>query len=170
MKYVIFFLLCVAQEICLPLPEVSTVVFGIATIGNLSTFVLALLGILLGICLMYQFVFLFKRKYLKKYEHNPKYLAYQKYVSKNPFLTTGILFAIPILPDEIILVGSALANISLKMILGIALFSKTFSIGVLVFSSTVAKNLEISEWQVMAITIMIMLLAALFYQKWQEKN
>lgn len=165
MDYILFFIMCIAQPICIPVPEASTIIIGILFIGPLWTFILGIIGMEIGLIIMYFITSSFKGKYLKKYENNPKYNAYQHYMSKNPFLTTGILFTIPILPDEIVIIGSVLANIPLRLLILISIFAKVISIGFLAFSNVISELFLISQWQVILVTLLIMLVFAFIYKK-----
>ena len=163
MKYFIFFILCVLQPICLPVPEATTILSGSVTIGADETFIIGMIGIMLGIIIMYKVSFFLGEKYLTNIKKSSKYKTYQRLVSSNPFLTTGILFAIPILPDEIVCVGSALAGVSLRFLLPIAIFSKAISIGMITYSSDIANALSLNQWQIIAIEVVLMLVFALIY-------
>lgn len=165
MKYFIFFILCVLQPICLPVPEATTILSGSVTIGANETFIIGMIGIMLGIIIMYKVSFFLGEKYLTNIKKSSKYKTYQRLVSSNPFLTTGILFAIPILPDEIVCVGSALAGVSLRFLLPIAIFSKSISIGMITYSSDIANALSLNQWQIIAIEVVLMLVFALIYSR-----
>lgn len=165
MKYFIFFILCVLQPICLPVPEATTILSGSVTIGADETFIIGMIGIMLGIIIMYKVSFFLREKYLTNIKKSSKYKTYQRLVSSNPFLTTGILFAIPILPDEIVCVGSALAGVSLRFLLPIAIFSKAISIGMITYSSDIANALSLNQWQIIAIEVVLMLVFALIYSR-----
>lgn len=165
MKYFIFFILCVLQPICLPVPEATTILSGSVTIGANETFIIGMIGIMLGIIIMYKVSFFLGEKYLTNIKKSSKYKTYQRLVSSNPFLTTGILFAIPILPDEIVCVGSALAGVSLRFLLPIAIFSKAISIGMITYSSDIANALSLNQWQIIAIEVVLMLVFALIYSR-----
>lgn len=165
MKYFIFFILCVLQPICLPVPEATTILSGSVTIGADETFIIGMIGIMLGIIIMYKVSFFLGEKYLTNIKKSSKYKTYQRLVSSNPFLTTGILFAIPILPDEIVCVGSALAGVSLRFLLPIAIFSKAISIGMITYSSDIANALSLNQWHIIAIEVVLMLVFALIYSR-----
>lgn len=165
MKYFIFFILCVLQPICLPVPEATTILSGSVTIGANETFIIGMIGIMLGIIIMYKVSFFLGEKYLTNIKKSSKYKTYQRLVSSNPFLTTGILFAIPILPDEIVCVGSALAGVSLRFLLPISIFSKAISIGMITYSSDIANALSLNQWQIIAIEVVLMLVFALIYSR-----
>ena len=165
LKYLAFFILCVLQPICLPVPEATTILTGSVTIGEHETFIIGLIGIMLGIIIMYKVSFFLGEKYLTNFKKSSKYKTYQRLVASNPFLTTGVLFAIPILPDEIVCVGSALAGVSLKFLLPIAIFSKAISIGMVTYSSYIANALSLTQWQIIVIEVVIMLIFALIYSR-----
>ena len=113
---------------------------------------------------MYKISHYFSSKFLKKYQNNNKFLLYKKLVSTNPFLTTGILFAIPILPDEIVCAGSALGDIPLKIIVPIAIIAKSVSIGMTTYSSKIASIFDVNEWQVIVIEILLMIILGMVYR------
>lgn len=164
LKYLVFLILCILQPICLPFPEATTILSGTLSIGPNCTFFISLIGILTGIIIMYKISHYFSSKFLKKYQNNNKFLLYKKLVSTNPFLTTGILFAIPILPDEIVCVGSALGDIPLKIIVPIAIIAKSVSIGMTTYSSKIASIFDVNEWQVIVIEILLMIILGMVYR------
>lgn len=164
MKYFIFLLLCILQPICLPVPEATTIFTGTIQLGPNTTFCIAMCGILFGIFLMYQITHFFSKKYLKKFKKNKKFKAYQRYMSKYPILTTGLLFAIPIIPDEIICVGSALGNIKLSILLPVAFFSKIISIGMITYSQAIADIFVVEQWEVIVMEIVLMFIASSIYK------
>ena len=170
MKYLIFFICCILQPICLPVPEATTILTGTLQLGPTKTFAIGITGIMIGIVFMYQITHYLSKKYLRKLKKSPKFKAYQHYMSKYPVLTTGLLFAIPIIPDEIICIGSALGNIKLSIMLPIAFFSKVISIGMITYSKKIADILLLQQWHVILIEIVIMIIASIIYQKVNEKK
>lgn len=170
MKYLLYFLVTFLQPICLLNPEATTIYFGIKSIGAKAAFVIGLIGILCGIVFMYKLTFHLSNRYLKNLKKTEKFKIYKKYVSKNPFLTTGILFVIPIIPDEIICVGSALGGIPLKELFPIALFTKTISVGMVTFSETISNWISVEEWVIVLCEIIFMLLIALLYKFIRDKK
>ena len=119
---------------------------------------------------MYQITHFLSKKFLKKFRKSSGFKSYQKYMSKYPILTTGLLFAIPVIPDEIICIGSALGNIKLSIMLPIALFSKTISIGMITFSQAIADFFVVEQWEVIVVEITVMLIASYIYQKVNNKD
>ena len=162
--------MCLLQPICLPLPEASTILMGSVSLGANVTFVIGLIGIMIGIVFMYKVSFFLSEKYLSKFKTSTKYQTYQRLVSSNPFLTTGILFAIPILPDEIVCIGSAIAGVSLKFLLPIAVFAKSISIGMITYSAQIASVFSIEQWQIIVIEIVLMFIFALIYSRIKKTN
>lgn len=165
MKYLIFFICCILQPICLPVPEATTILTGTLKLGATEAFIIGITGIMIGIVFMYQITKFLSKKFLKKLKKSEKFKTYQHYMSKYPILTTGLLFAIPVIPDEIICIGSALGNIKLAIMLPIAFFSKIISIGMITYSKIIADILLLKQWQVILIEISLMLIASLIYQK-----
>ncbi|MBQ7105112.1 MAG: VTT domain-containing protein [Bacilli bacterium] len=165
MEHLIFFILCILQPICLPVPEATTILTGTLSLGPTKTFIIGMVGIMIGIIFMYQITHFLSKKFLRKLKQSPNFKAYQRYMSKYPILTTGLLFAIPVIPDEIICVGSALGNIKLSIILPVAFFSKMISIGMITYSKAIADILILKQWQVIILEIVIMAIASIIYQK-----
>lgn len=170
LQYLIFFLLCILQPICLPVPEATTILSGTLTIGANPAFVIGLIGILLGILTMYKITSYLSKKFLRNFKKNQHYKTYQKMMQSNPFLTTGILFAIPILPDEIICIGSALGNVPLKILFPIAIVAKVVSVGMITYSSEIAELFSLNQWEVIALEIILMLVASTIYSKYKKSQ
>lgn len=170
MKYFIYFILCFLQPICLPLPEATTILLGTETLNPNEAFIIGLIGIMLGITFLYKITFHLSKKYLNKIKKSSKYKTYKKYISYNPILTMGILFSIPVIPDEIICIGAAIGEIPFKVVFPIALFSKIISIGMITYSGNIANFLEIEKWQVIFIELIIMFIAAFIYKKIRDNK
>ena len=170
MKYIIYLILCILQPICLPVPEATTILFGTHQLGSTFAFLIGIFGIMFGIYLMYKITNILSKKYLRNLRKSSKFKNYQKYMSRYPILTTGILFIIPVIPDEIICIGSALGNIKLSILLPIAFISKIISISMITFSENIANILEVKQWFIILIEIIIMIIASIIYQKINNKD
>ena len=170
MNYLVFLILCILQPICLPVPEATTILTGTLQLGPTKAFIIAMCGIMFGIVVMYQLTHFLSKKFLRKFKKSPKFKAYQRYMSKYPILTTGLLFAIPVIPDEIICIGSALGGIKMSIMLPIAFFSKIISIGMITYSQAIADIFVLKQWQVIVIEISIMFIASMIYQKINNKD
>ena len=78
LQFLIFFLLCILQPICLPVPEATTILSGTLTIGANQAFAIGLIGILLGILTMYKITSYLSKKFLRNFKKNQHYKTYQK--------------------------------------------------------------------------------------------
>lgn len=170
MKYLVFFIMCLLQPICLPFPEASTILMGTVSLGSHLAFIIGLIGIMLGIIFMYKISFFLSEKYLTNFKKSSKYKKYQRLIANNPFLTTGILLAIPILPDEIVCIGSAIAGVPLNLLIMISLFAKSISIGMITYSAEIAELLSLQQWQIIALELLFMFVFALIYSKVKKTN
>lgn len=170
MKYLSYIIMCILQPICWPLPEITTILYGTHLLGNVQGFLIGYVFILIGIALMYKISFYLSDKFLVKFKKSNKFEKFKNYVSKNEIITTGLLFVLPILPDEIICVGSAILEIKFSVIMGVAIFAKFICVGMIAFSSTFADVLQISNFSVILIELFIIWIASKLYSKYKEKN
>ncbi|WP_237663905.1 TVP38/TMEM64 family protein [Sutcliffiella horikoshii] len=174
MAKLIFFLVCLAQPIILPIPEAVTIPAGSVAFGAFNATLLSFSGTLLGIIIMFFIAryggmsiasYLIKDHHLKKYQH---------YVGKNETVILGLLFIIPILPDEIICVGAGIGAVSFKRFLLIASFTKLFTSFVLTYSVTMAKVLSLSTTELVLYCSLIMgvlfLTTIAIKKRWNKKS
>ena len=133
MEYIIYMMVCILQPTCWPLPEMTTVIYGVARFGGNITFLMAYMGIITGIFIMYNSSFSLSEKFLSEFKKREKYLKFKKCVEKNEILATGLLFIIPIIPDEVICIGAGILGINKKVFFTIAIFAKMISIGMIAF-------------------------------------
>ncbi|KZE63981.1 hypothetical protein AWM68_12785 [Fictibacillus phosphorivorans] len=127
----IYFMVCFAQPIILPVPEMVTVVAGSAALGSLSAFILGFLGAVLGILTMFYLSRTFGMKVVQRLVNEKQLEQYHRSVRKNEMWILGLLFIIPVLPDEIICVGAGISGVKANRFITIALLSKlvtTFSL------------------------------------------
>ncbi|MFI3260183.1 MAG: VTT domain-containing protein [bacterium] len=165
MELILFILVCILQPICWPLPEMTTVLYGVTVYGQLKGFIISYIGILFGIVLMYKLSFYMSDKHLKKFRSKKEFKKFQNYMQKNEILTIGVLLILPILPDEVICIGAAILGIKLKVLLTIALFSKFISIGIIAYAETIANYFEISNILVVIIELIIVVIISIIYKK-----
>ncbi|WP_339149515.1 MULTISPECIES: VTT domain-containing protein [unclassified Sutcliffiella] len=174
MAQLIFFLVCLAQPIILPIPEAVTIPAGSVAFGALNATFLSFSGTLLGIIIMFFIARyggmgiaskLVKDHHLKRYQH---------YVGKNETVILGLLFIIPILPDEIICVGAGIGAVSFKRFLLIASMTKLFTSFVLAYSVSLAKVLSLSTTELVLYCSLVM--GLLFFttiairKRWNKKS
>ncbi|WP_068606033.1 TVP38/TMEM64 family protein [Paenibacillus swuensis] len=120
----IYFLLCVAQPIILPLPELVTVVAASTVFGPLPAFIIGFIGTYIGILIMFTAARIGGLKLIHKLIELKKLERYHRYVAKNELLIMTLLFIIPVLPDEIICVGAGVSGVSPKRFMAVAAVSK----------------------------------------------
>ena len=81
----IYFIFCILQPICLPIPEAMTIYFGSELIGSFASFILGFIGSLIGISIMYAMSKYGSKKLLHKIEGNNRIERYRKYTEKRAF-------------------------------------------------------------------------------------
>lgn len=169
----IYFLLCVLQPICLPIPEMVTVLWGSVEIGPMKSFVLGVLGAIIGIGIMYWITKRGSHWVIAKFKCEEKIEIFQNYVRKYQIYIVGILFIVPILPDEIICLGAPLVGIPFPMFMVIAILSKIVSVGMIAFSEEIAAVFSISRMELIMIELVILFVVARIYtgrEKKEEKD
>ncbi|MBM7585614.1 putative membrane protein YdjX (TVP38/TMEM64 family) [Bacillus pakistanensis] len=160
----IFFLICFAQPIILPLPEAVTIPAGSAVFGPLIAACLGFLGTILGIVAMFFIARIGGTKLASKLVKEKHLKKYQEYVAKNETLILVLLFIVPILPDEIICVGAGIGGVTFKRFLWIAFISKFITSSLLAFSVQFAKMLSLSRSElVLACSVVIGLIFVASY-------
>lgn len=170
MNYFLYIVACFLQPICWPLPEMATIILGAESFGSVQAFIIGYIFILLGIAFLYKFTFKLSEKYLKKFQKGKKFKRFQNFVKKNEILTTGILFVLPILPDEVICISSAIIGIKFKMFFTVAIFAKFISIGMYAFSSEVSLYFGINQLVIILIEVVIIFLCSFIYNKKYENQ
>jgi uncharacterized membrane protein YdjX (TVP38/TMEM64 family) len=143
----LFFLICFAQPIVLPLPEAVTLAAGSAVFGPFEAAYLGFLGTISGILLMFFITRSGGQKIVLKFVKEKHLQKYQAYVGENETVILALLFIIPILPDEIICIGAGLGGVSFKRFLIIASVSKILTSSLLAYSVQLAKLLPLTSSQ-----------------------
>lgn len=151
-----FLLVCYLQPICIPTPEAITILAGSELLGASWAFALGLIGTLAGICTLYELTRKKGRKFIQKFINMSKIEKYNEFVGRHSIIITGLLFIIPVLPDEIICVGAGLANIKRGIFLTTALFSKIVSISMIAYAEVFAKTFQLSKWEILFIELVIL--------------
>jgi uncharacterized membrane protein YdjX (TVP38/TMEM64 family) len=135
----IYFAVCYAQPIILPVPEIVTVVAGSAALGSFSAFILGFTGAVLGILTMYYLSRTYGMKVVERLVNEKQLEQYHRFVKKNEMWILLLLFIIPVLPDEIICVGAGISGVKVKRFMIIAVLSK------LVTTFSLAYSLRLTE-------------------------
>lgn len=145
---VIYFLLCFAQPILLPIPEAVTVPAGSAVFGSLPAALLSFIGTMTGIIVMFYIARLGGQKVVLKLVKEKHLKKYQQYVGKSETIILSILFIIPILPDEIICIGAGVSGVSFVRFVIIASIAKLITSFLLAYSVELAKALSLSSSEI----------------------
>ncbi|WP_421378044.1 TVP38/TMEM64 family protein [Bacillus salacetis] len=143
----LFLVICFAQPIILPIPEAITVGAGSTVFGPFQAASLAFAGTFSGILVLYFLARYGGTKIVTRFIKNSQLEQYQNDVRRNETLIMGLLFIVPVLPDEIICVGAGLSRISIKKFILIAGLSKLFTSFALAYSVTLAGYFQISNSQ-----------------------
>ncbi|MFD2611692.1 TVP38/TMEM64 family protein [Paenibacillus gansuensis] len=146
----IYFALCFAQPIMLPIPEAVTVVAGSSAFGAFPAFAIGFAGTWLGEAVMFTASRIGGLKLVQRLIQPSKLEQYHKYVSKNETVIMILLFIIPVLPDELVCVGAGISGVSPKRFLLIAAVSK------LLTSSILAYSVYLAQWLALTPTQMIL--------------
>ncbi|WP_260398258.1 TVP38/TMEM64 family protein [Peribacillus simplex] len=140
----LFLLICFLQPIILPLPEALTVPAGSAVFGSFTATYLSFFGTISGIAVMFLIARIGGQKLALRLVKEKHLQSYQKYMQKNETAILFLLFVIPILPDEIICLGSGISGVSFSRFILIASLSKLMSASSLSYSVELAKALSLT--------------------------
>ncbi|WHY96947.1 TVP38/TMEM64 family protein [Peribacillus simplex] len=140
----LFLLICFLQPIVLPLPEALTVPAGSAVFGSFTATYLSFFGTISGIAVMFLIARIGGQKLALRLVKEKHLQSYQKYMQKNETAILFLLFIIPILPDEIICLGSGIGGVSFSRFILIASLSKLMTASSLSYSVELAKALSLT--------------------------
>ncbi|WP_260399897.1 TVP38/TMEM64 family protein [Peribacillus simplex] len=140
----LFLLICFLQPIILPLPEALTVPAGSAVFGSFTATYLSFFGTISGIAVMFLIARIGGQKLALRLVKEKHLQSYKKYMQKNETAILFLLFVIPILPDEIICLGSGISGVSFSRFILIASLSKLMSSSSLSYSVELAKALSLT--------------------------
>ncbi|CAH0276960.1 TVP38/TMEM64 family protein [Peribacillus simplex] len=140
----LFLLICFLQPIVLPLPEALTVPAGSAVFGSFTATYLSFFGTISGIAVMFFIARIGGQRLTLRLVKEKHLQSYQKYMQKNETAILFLLFVIPILPDEIICLGSGIGGVSFSRFILIASLSKLMTASSLSYSVELAKALSLT--------------------------
>nr|WP_295684822.1 VTT domain-containing protein [uncultured Lachnoclostridium sp.] len=167
---VVYFILCVLQPICLPIPEMVTVLWGSVEIGPIKSFILGVVGAILGIGVMYWIAKKGSNFLIRKMKCEKKVALFQEYVCRYKIYIIGILFIVPILPDEIICIGSPFVGIKYSVFMGIAVISKIISVGMIAFSGQIARICSLNRVELIIMELVAIFIVAKFYTRREKRR
>lgn len=131
---VVYFIICFLQPIILPLPEPLTIMTGSTILGRFNGAIVGFLGTILGILTMYFISRYASEKFLFKIIKKEKLEKFNEYIRKNETLIILMLFIFPVLPDEVICIGSGLAKINIYKFITISCIAKLITVFTLSYS------------------------------------
>ncbi|MBR3523642.1 MAG: VTT domain-containing protein [Bacilli bacterium] len=163
MKYIIYFLLCVLQPICLPVPELTTYLYGEKTVGPLMAFIIGYIGVLTGLTIMYFISYKASKYIIKKFHYEDKIKKLYYYVKKYQIIIICLLFIIPVIPDEVICIGAPVIGIHYIPFIILAIVSKGIAIAMVTFSQRIADHFLLNQWTIIAIEIALSIIATIIF-------
>lgn len=163
MKELIYFILCILQPICLPVPELTTYLYGEKTVGHLKALIIGIIGVMIGLTIMYYVSHKAARYIIRKFNLGDKVKKFAEYVRKYQILIIGFLFVVPILPDEIICIGSPIIGINYLVFIIIAFISKLISISMVVFSENISEIFSVNQSTIIIIEVVLCILATIIF-------
>jgi uncharacterized membrane protein YdjX (TVP38/TMEM64 family) len=169
----IFFFVCMAQPIILPIPEAVTLPAGSAVFGPFTAAYLGFMGTMAGIVLMFFIARIGGIKLVSRLVKEKHLRKYQDYMGKNETVILALLFIIPILPDEIICVGAGIGAVSFKRFFIIAAISKLFTTSLLAYSVYFATALSLTSTQLVvacSIILLVIFLSSIALKRVLEKS
>lgn len=152
----IYFIICFLQPIILPTPELLTVSIGSSLFGSFNGFIIGFAGTMLGITVMYLMVNKFGEKLAKKLVREEYLNRYRDYIKKNEVLIMGMLFIIPILPDEVVCVGAGLGKVTKRTFFYVASLSKAATNLFFAYSVEMASIFSITKLEFIFIELVIL--------------
>jgi len=166
----IYFLLCVLLPICVPVPEITVVLWGTEHIGSLAAFLLGVTGSVLGLAVMYNLSSLIACHMFKRKKERKQLIWLQQLTKQHRYLALGVLLIVPLVSDEILCVGSAFFKIPLSQFLKIGIIAKIISIGMVSFSGLFGVLCGLERWQIIAAELLMMFLASVNLQYFCKKE
>jgi len=153
----IYVVTCYFQPILLPTPEAITISMGAMAFGPFKAFLLGFFSSMLGIFTMFILSKRFGSKLIMKIIKDKDLQRYKSYVRRNEILLTGLLFIIPILPDEVVCAGAGIFGIAKKPFLIIAAITKGMTIATYSYMVEVAAIFNISGVQLIGLELIILI-------------
>ncbi|AKL96048.1 hypothetical protein CACET_c26030 [Clostridium aceticum] len=157
----IYFLIAFIQPILLFTPEMVTITGGSLTLGPLKGFIIGYLGILSGIITMYFLGRYAQQKIVKRLGKEELFDKYTTLVEKNGEVIIGLLFILPVLPDNIICAGAGASKVSFKSFVFIAAVAKLITTFVYAYSLELANILPVTEIQLFVGKLVIIITVVL---------
>lgn len=165
----IYFLITFIQPILLFTPEMVTITGGSLALGSLRAFIIGYLGILSGTVTMY-FIGRYAHQIIEKRLGNESLDKYTRLVEKNGDIIIGLLFILPILPDNIICAGAGVSKVSFKNFFFIAAVAKLITTFVYAYSTELANILPVTELQLFVGKLVVITSVALINHLFKKRK
>jgi uncharacterized membrane protein YdjX (TVP38/TMEM64 family) len=166
--WALFFAISFFQPIALPLPEAATVVAGSAVFGPLVTFVIAYIGTVCGMLVMFQLVRLGREHFFGGDKTLKLLHQYDHMVDQHGLFFIIVLCMFPLLPDEVICVGAGISRLPFLTYLAIVLACKGVTLWLLSYSFILVDMLGLSKGE--ALIGLVVLLACYLIIKYRRKQ
>lgn len=170
MVYLLYATVCLLQPICLPLPEVVTYLYGAVELGATQAFLIGIAATVAGMNIMSGVSKRCSSRFMKKYVHSEKMQKYIHMAESNAIIITGVLFIIPVLPDEIVCIGAGLVGIGRRTFFILSILTKCLSVSRVVYSERISKVFGLKQWQIIVFELLILLIAAALIKKKEHKK
>ncbi|MFC4599831.1 TVP38/TMEM64 family protein [Cohnella hongkongensis] len=164
----IYIAICFAQPILLPIPEAVTVVAGSTILGAPQAFFYGFAGTMLGVATMFGLARIGGTRLVSRLVKAEQLERYHQFVRKNEGFIMGLLFVIPVLPDEIVCVGAGVSGVTPRKFLLIAAAAKLATSFLLAYSVQVAEWLSMSPSEVtiaLSVAVGVTLLAVFLFKR-----
>ena len=165
----LYFICCIFQPICLPVPEMATVLWGSYTIGSKASFTLGVLGTIIGIAIMYSISNKCSQKIIVRFHCEKKVGKFQHYVERYKVMIIGFFFIVPVLPDEIICIGAPLVGIGKGTFLALGFISKCVSVGMAAFTKEIASVCSLSSMDIIMCELIILFVFAYIFKRKNQR-
>lgn len=156
---IIYFFICFLQPIMLPFPEPVTIMAGSLVLGRFNGAIIGFLGTTLGIITMYFISKYIGNKFLLRFIKKDSLDKFNNYIIKNETLILLLLFVFPLLPDEVICIGSGIAKLNPYKFIFIALLSK------LITTFTISYSIKLFKFNIETLIVCFSLVIVFIYIK-----
>ncbi|ABR49406.1 SNARE associated Golgi protein [Alkaliphilus metalliredigens QYMF] len=156
-----YLLIAFIQPILLFTPEMVTITGGSLALGPFKGFIIGYLGILSGIITMYFMGRYAQQIIVKRVGKEELFDKYTRLVEKNGEVIIGLLFILPVLPDNIICAGAGASKVSFKRFVFIAAVAKLITTFVYAYSMELVNILPITELQLFVGQLVIVITVVL---------
>ncbi len=171
--YVIFIGLTIFQVVVLPIPEAVTIVLGVAIYGPTLSFILSVIGTVLGALISFFLGRVFGRRlcnWMFGVENTEKYASILNEKGRLPFI---IMLLFPAFPDDMLCMIAGITDMSYGYFLLVVSLTRPVMIGLTAYLGSGIIPFEgrgIAIWVAIACVLFLLFLAATGIKTWIEKR